>query len=420
VFPYQVPRKTMNQHKPVSTSNSHSRKLSQTRVGWFIAYLIRRLKRHHFTKFKLVLTNGQSFTLGHQDSDIGVPTIYLNHSLAVFRSSLNGMMGWAEGYMHANWTCDDLVTLTDWAMYNEPELKRVFKGSKLTQWGNRIYHRWHHNSKSGSRYNITYHYDLGNDFYRLWLDSGMTYSAALFQHPEQDLAAAQQEKYRTIFSLSEAQPGSHLCEIGCGWGGFAELVAQQENLMLHGITLSVAQLEWARKRTQKYGNAISLSLTDYRDLNRTYDHIISIEMFEAVGESHWQTFFQTLQRCLKRSGTAVLQIICIAEERFASYRRNTDFIQRYIFPGGMLPTASKIRQLTDQHGLRLETEQNMGQSYAKTLSIWRRNFLAAAPAIDELGLDHRFQRMWEYYLAYCESGFRYQSIDVRIFKLRKP
>jgi cyclopropane-fatty-acyl-phospholipid synthase len=226
-----------------------------------------------------------------------------------------------------------------------------------------------------------------------------------------------------------AQSGEHILEIGCGWGGFAEVVAGQPNMELDGITLSQAQLDWAQARINKLAlhqpqaniaERIQLRFCDYRDLQGQYDRIVSIEMFEAVGEAHWQTYFDTLQRSLKHGGSALLQIICIAEDRFENYRTQADFIQRYIFPGGMLPAPSKIRELTEAHGLVMAEEQGFALDYATTLNIWREQFHAAWPLIAAQGYDQRFKRMWEYYLVYCEAGFRNGAIDVRLFKLVKP
>ncbi|SIS41495.1 SAM-dependent methyltransferase [Neptunomonas antarctica] len=391
-------------------------------LGFITRYLVSKLNKAHISALRLVLKDGQEVMVGHTQPDIPIPTLHIHNNRIILRSWFNGLLGWAEGYMEGDWQCDNLLLLTDWGLHNEAQLEKAFSGQSLAQRLNRLWHRLHNNSKRGSRRNIAYHYDLGNEFYAHWLDTSMSYSAALFTSADQDLATAQHAKYQRILALSEAQPGDHLLEIGCGWGGFAETVANQPDLQLTGITLSQEQLNWAQDRMTalKADERIKLSFCDYRDLTGVYDRIISIEMFEAVGESHWQTYFETLKRSLKSGGTAVLQIICIEENRFEYYRNNTDFIQRYIFPGGMLPPPSRIRELTQEYGLVMEEEQGFGQDYAQTLHLWRQQFLAAWPEIRSLGYDERFRRMWEYYLVYCESGFRYNALDVRLFKIRKP
>lgn len=404
------------------TKGTHEKNLTDSSLNLPTRYLIHKLNSAHTSALRLILKNGQEVMIGHKQQDIAIPTLHIHSNKVILRSWFNGLLGWAEGYIDGDWTCNDLIQLTDWGSHNESRLKKVFNGQSLAQQLNRLWHRLHSNSKRGSRRNIAYHYDLGNEFYQQWLDNTMSYSSALFESPNQDLAAAQQAKYQRILELSEAKPGEHLLEIGCGWGGFAETVATQKNMQLTGITLSQEQLNWAQTRMRNLNaeERVSLNFCDYRDLSGVYDRIISIEMFEAVGESHWNTFFETLTRSLKSDGTAVLQIICIAEDRFEHYQNNTDFIQRYIFPGGMLPAPSRIRELTYQHGLLMEEEQGFGQDYAQTLHQWRLKFLASWPHIKTLGYDERFKKMWEYYLAYCESGFRANALDVRLFKIRKP
>jgi cyclopropane-fatty-acyl-phospholipid synthase len=390
--------------------------------------LLRQLDAAGVSAIRIRFGSGPTFTAGHHEAGVVVPHLHvrrLPHTL--WRSWANGLLGWAEAFMAGDWDSDELVQLTDWGLHNESRLNAAFTGTRISQWLNRLWHRMHANSKRGSRRNIAYHYDLGNDFYRQWLDPSMTYSAACFSDPEQgdpeqSLEAAQRAKYQRIFTLAEIEAGHRVLEIGCGWGGFAELVAQRGQIDLDGVTLSGEQLHWARQRIAASGGAerVQLHFCDYRDIQGRYDRIVSIEMFEAVGEEHWQNYFEVLQRCLKPGGVAVLQIICIEPARFESYRTQTDFIQRYVFPGGMLPTTHHIAQLSRANGLELEEEHSFGQDYARTLATWRDNFTAAWPQIEPLGYDQHFRRLWEYYLAYCESGFRYKSIDVCHFKIRKP
>jgi cyclopropane-fatty-acyl-phospholipid synthase len=269
------------------------------------------------------------------------------------------------------------------------------------------------NSLRGSRRNIAFHYDLGNDFYRLWLDPSMTYSAALFDRPDESLEAAQERKYERMLAQLDASPGQHILEIGCGWGGFA-CHAASRGYRVTGLTLSREQLEYARKRVAQQGlsDRVELRLQDYRKLNERFDHIVSIEMFEAVGEAYWDTYFDTLRRSLKPGGRASLQVITIDEGRFESYRRRADFIQKYIFPGGMLPSVEAFTRHACANGLKLERLDMFGLDYARTLRRWDARVAARSGEIMAQGFDQRFINMWRYYLAYCEAGFRSDRIDL--------
>jgi cyclopropane-fatty-acyl-phospholipid synthase len=276
----------------------------------------------------------------------------------------------------------------------------------------RLRHWLNRNSRQGSRRNIMAHYDLGNEFYAQWLDPTMTYSSALFAGGEASLAGAQVAKYSRILERLQAAPGQRILEIGCGWGGFAE-AATGQGLALTGLTLSPAQLAWAQRRVP----SADLRLQDYRDVNGRFDHIVSIEMFEAVGERYWPAYFRTLARCLKPQGRAVVQSIVIRDELFASYRRGTDFIQQYIFPGGMLPSPSVFAREAGRQGLCVRDAFAFGDDYARTLALWREQFEARWPQIAALGFDETFRRLWRFYLAYCEAGFRAGNIDVMQFEL---
>jgi cyclopropane-fatty-acyl-phospholipid synthase len=265
----------------------------------------------------------------------------------------------------------------------------------------------------GSRRNIQAHYDRGNDFYRLWLDPTMTYSSALFEGRECDLQEAQRRKYARLLALLGARPGQRVLEIGCGWGGFA-LEAARRGISVTGITLSREQLSLARRRVREAGlsGLVELRLQDYRSLACSYDHIVSIEMFEAVGEANWDTYTRTLKRCLKQGGRAAPQFITIDETAFESYRRRPDFIQRYIFPGGMLPSIERFGASVASSGLCMQRADAFGEDYARTLAEWHRRFLASEGEIAAMGFDRVFRRMWRYYLAYCEAGFRAGRIDL--------
>jgi cyclopropane-fatty-acyl-phospholipid synthase len=276
-------------------------------------------------------------------------------------------------------------------------------------------HRLNRNTRSGARRNIHAHYDLGNHFYEAWLDRTMTYSSAVFAPGDNDLASAQTRKYRTLAEALDLKPNHHVLEIGCGWGGFATFAAKEIGCRVTGLTISPSQAAYAREHIAQTGLAerVEIKLQDYRDERGSYDRIASIEMFEAVGEAYWPVFFRTLVERLKAGGRAGLQVITIRQESFEVYRREIDFIRHYIFPGGMLPTLDTMQTLGNRVGLTLQRERAFGLDYARTLVQWRERFRAAWPEIRPLGFDERFRRLWEYYLAYCEAGFRTGNIDVR-------
>lgn len=329
------------------------------------------------------------------------------------RLAIGGSTGLAEGYMAGDWQSEDLSALLWVLALNQPNLRAQVHGWAPFRLWSRLQHARNANTRQGSRRNIAYHYDLGNDFYRVWLDPGMTYSAARFDTAEQSLADAQERKYAGMLELTGAQPGNHLLEIGCGWGGFAEHAAAR-GCQVTGLTLSQEQLVWAKDRVQNagLGARCDLRLCDYRDLTGSFDHIVSIEMFEAVGEAYWETYLRQLVRSLKPDGRAALQVITIDEPFFEPYRQQPDFIQRYVFPGGMLPSVGAFDALARQVGLRVVEREFGGLDYARTLAIWHDRFLKKMADIAALGFDERFRRLWRYYLSYCEAGFRSGRIDV--------
>ena len=278
------------------------------------------------------------------------------------------------------------------------------------------------NTKRQSRRNISAHYDLGNEFYGLWLDKSMTYSSAIYEDGANSLEAAQAAKYKSLVDHTGIGDGDRVLEIGCGWGGFAEYVAKNTNARVTGLTISQEQFEFASARIQKagLGEKVELKLQDYRDETGVYDKIASIEMFEAVGEKYWPVYFGKLRDCLTQGGKAGLQIITIADRSYGIYRSRPDFIQRYVFPGGMLPSPSILSKLAADAGLTEHPPRVFPQDYARTLAEWRDNFWDAWERIARLGFDERFRRMWEFYLHYCEAGFRSQNIDVRQVFYAKP
>ncbi len=337
------------------------------------------------------------------------------------RLVFGGTIGFAESYLDGHWESPDLVALIRLAIANERALGLDHDGNLASRLFERVRHALHRNSRRGSQRNIAYHYDLGNAFYALWLDPGMTYSSALFERDDDDLEAAQQRKYRRVGELLALAPGQNLLEIGCGWGGFAAVAAGDHGCRVTGLTLSHEQRDYAVERLARSGLAqrTAIHLKDYRDIDGRYDRIASIEMIEAVGEQHWPTYFGRLHRLLVPGGVAVLQAITIADERFESYRRCPDFIQRYVFPGGMLPSVTALRTASARAGLTLVEGPRFASSYARTLALWQERFQSAWPRIAALGFDRRFKRMWEYYLAYCEAGFRSGTLDVGFYRLER-
>ncbi|MBP0048887.1 class I SAM-dependent methyltransferase [Marinobacterium sp. AK62] len=400
------------------------------RTGWLNRWCMQALLNHlphiGYGTLDLQLPSGQRLQFGSAREHEPRAEIRIHHFRAFRRLLRGGALGWSESYMDGDWDSPDLVSLFDWALGNEHKLQDLIRGHWVLRVISRLRHLRRANTRSGSRRNIAYHYDLGNAFYGLWLDPSMTYSAALYppDSTRQGMAAlneAQLNKYRRICQLLDLKPGQKVLEIGCGWGGFAELAAREYGAEVHGITLSVEQLQYARERIEKAGlnEQCHFTLTDYRDVREQYDHIVSIEMFEAVGEEHWPRYFEQVRNCLKRGGRAVLQIISIEDERFDAYRSRADFIQTYIFPGGMLPSPERLKQEVETSGLTWEHEQTFALDYADTLREWRHSFIEQWPRVKAQGFDERFRRMWLYYLAYCEGGFRHGSIDVGLYQLRR-
>lgn len=333
----------------------------------------------------------------------------------VFDATLrHGDIGFAESFIAGDWDTDALHDVLGLLVGN----RRAFDDAVYGSWWGNLAHRLRHllnrNSRAGSRRNIHAHYDLGNAFYRLWLDPGMTYSSAIFDdEPERTLEQAQDAKYRRVLDELSLPAGARVLEIGCGWGGFAHAAAR-DGLHVRGLTLSTEQLALARERLGEAGlsTQTQFALQDYRDERDRHDGIVSIEMFEAVGEAYWPTYFETLARTLRTGGRAVIQTITIDEALFQRYRTGTDFIQQYVFPGGMLPSKQAFEAAAEAAGLRVANRFDFGQDYARTLALWRQRFLARLPEVEALGFDARFVRTWEFYLDYCEAAFRHRNCDV--------
>lgn len=325
-----------------------------------------------------------------------------------------GDIGLADAYVAGDWDTPDLSSVLEFFSLNADALMRLLRGTWFARALNMLRHVGRRNTRAGARRNIHAHYDLGNRFYQAWLDPTMTYSSACFEKPGEDLSAGQINKYRALAEKLELKAGEHVLEIGCGWGGFAEVAARDYGARVTGLTISAEQHDYAVARIAKAGlsDRVDIRLMDYRDIAGGFDKIASIEMFEAVGEKYWPAFFDKIAGLLKPGGRAALQIITISDDLFASYRKRADFIQRYIFPGGMLPSLARLKEETARAGLAWEKAQGYGEHYAATLSAWGQRFTAHWDEIRALGFDERFRRLWRFYLSYCEAGFRTARTDV--------
>ena len=381
--------------------------------------LLTQLKSGHL---KVILPNGERKEFGNAADELHAEIHILDWS--VFKQVMShGDIGFAESYIRGQWNTPDLKALLEIAIRNRTILEKAIYGNWYGSIFYRIKHWLRDNSKSGSRKNIHAHYDLGNAFYTLWLDPTMSYSSAWFSEGDkQSLADAQRAKISRILAAIDIKPGDHILEIGCGWGGVME-EAQRSQIAITGLTLSTEQKAFADTRLQNiqasHPNtpAFEIRLQDYRDCQEQFDGIVSVEMFEAVGEKHWPEYFQTIAQRLKAGRKACIQTIVIAEELFDRYRTNTDFIQQYVFPGGMLPSRTSFRASAAQAGLKVEAEFAFGSDYAKTLCIWRDSFNQKLQEVRQLGFDEAFIRLWNFYLMYCSAGFSERNIDVVQFTL---
>lgn len=384
----------------------------------FIAAPVRRTlsranNRWEGAPLRIDFSGGGQVTLGSQER--GAPAeLSIRNSRAVRRVLAGGDIGFAEGYIAGDWTTPDLPKLMTVLAANFDALESLGLGgfwSRLFEFRR----KWlQANTRSGSRRNIHAHYDLGNDFYEAWLDETMTYSSGMFGREDETLSGAQLRKYRSIAEVADLKPGQTVLEIGCGWGGFAEFAAREYACRVTAVTISEAQHDYARRRISEAGlqDKVEVVLRDYRDLAGHYDRIVSIEMFEAVGERYWPTFFEVLRRRLAPGGRAALQVITIREDLFPVYRSRVDFIQRYVFPGGMLPSVKRLHEAAGAAGLASGELRRFGLDYARTMRSWYERFERAWPSLAGERFDERFHRVWAFYLAYCEAGFATRRTDV--------
>ena len=377
--------------------------------------VLRNLAHLEHGSLALTLPDGRTFQLKGRSAGPAAAVTLHNWNLP-HRAITGGTIAVAESYMDGDWDSPDVGAFLELFLVNKTVGSRFSNGARGIL---RIVERFRHwrnaNTRSGSKRNISAHYDLGNDFYKEWLDPTMTYSSAYYGGGANDLASAQTAKYRKLAEAAGFKRDDHLLEIGCGWGGFAEFAAREIGARVTGLTISREQLAFAQERIFKAGlnERVELRFQDYRDETGHYDGIASIEMFEAVGEKYWPVYFDKVRQCLKPGGAAGLQIITIQPESYREYRSNPDFIQKYVFPGGMLPTREHLVDLGRRVGLQMTSDFGFGLDYARTLAEWRERFWAVWHKVRPLGFDERFKRLWEFYFFYCEAGFRARNIDVR-------
>ncbi|MFZ4806280.1 MAG: class I SAM-dependent methyltransferase [Hyphomicrobiaceae bacterium] len=370
-------------------------------------------------RIRLTLPSGRDVVVGGPGGAEAAVTLR-DYGLA-WKAATRGAIGFADAYVSGAIETRDLAEVLRFFIDNRPALARAGRGLFSVRLPDRLYHRARRNTRAGSRRNIAAHYDLGNAFYAHWLDAGMSYSSGIYRTDETTLQAAQAEKNRALLAALDLQPGQRLLEIGCGWGGLAE-AAGRLGAGVSAVTVSAEQEAYARRRIAAAGldDQVAIRFEDYRDITGTFDRIASVEMIEAVGEERWPLYFRTLRDRLTPGGVAVLQAITIREQSFEDYRRKPDFIQRYIFPGGMLPTKTALAREAASNGLSFEIVETFAASYARTLAEWRQRFEQAWPEIQKLGFDERFRRLWTYYLVYCQVGFEQGVIDVGFYRFTRP
>jgi len=345
------------------------------------------------------------------------------HNGDVFaRMVREGYLGFCDAYLEGWWSTPDLQAFMDMVNADNDEMYNSYPGQVIAQFYEKIRFWLQRNTKAQARKNISYHYDLGNDFYRMWLDDTMTYSSALFETGQESLEKAQIAKYASMVDQMGVKPGDHVLEIGCGWGGFAEYAASERGLKVTGLTISQEQFDYAQARIDKAGlsDRVTFKLQDYRDETGQYDGIASIEMFEAVGQQYWPVYFNTVRERLRPGAQATLQIITVADHRWDAYRTGVDFIQKYIFPGGMLPSPAVLRAEVEKAGLSVAHSIEFGESYSQTLRRWHETFNEKWSDVAALGFDERFRRMWNFYLTSCAGAFHGGNCDVTQITIARP
>ena len=368
-----------------------------------------------------ILQDGRQFRAEGKEPG-PVAEVHVHNDDLFARLIRDGDLGFSDAYLEGWWSTPDLQAFMDFVHGDNNDVYDSFPGMTFVRWYEQLRFWMQSNSKRQAKKNISYHYDLGNDFYSLWLDDTMTYSSALFETGQESTEKAQIAKYKSMIDQMGAQPGDHVLEIGCGWGGFAEYAAKERGLKVTGLTISEEQYKYAVDRIAKAGlsDRVTFKLQDYRDETGQYDGIASIEMFEAVGQKYWPTYFNSVKNCLKPGKHATLQIITVEESRWEIYNRGVDFIQKYIFPGGMLPSPGVLRQEIEAAGLKVAQSIEFGESYSQTLRRWHETFNEKWDQVAALGFDERFRRMWNFYLTSCAATFHSGNCDVTQITITRP
>ena len=376
------------------------------------------LKSIKYGYLEITKIDGEILRFGNPDDNLKV-TLKIKDESLMYNLIKNGSVGLGESYMKDFFTTNNLSDLIELSAKN---IRIIYKFSGIFDLSfiNFIKNKFIKNTKHRSKENIAKHYDLGNDFFSLWLDKTLTYSSAIFEEPNQELFAAQNNKYQKLIDLLKPSSGSKILEIGCGWGGFAEYLGTNYDVKLDCITISQKQFEFAKERIHKCGlnEKVNIQIKDYRDLKDKYDHIASIEMIEAVGQNYLDSYFNTIKNNLTPIGTVGIQAITIDDNLFERYKNKQDFIQKYIFPGGFLPSRNELLNYVDTNGLKFNEYNSYANHYSDTLIIWREIFNKKWDSIKEQGFDLTFKRMWEFYLSYCEAGFKSKNIDLIQFSLQ--
>ena len=376
------------------------------------------LKDIEFGYLELFNHDGESYKFGNPN-DLLKAKIIVKKSNFTFDLIKSGSVGFAESYMKNDFETDNLSNLIEITARN---IKQIYKFSGLLDFPliNYIKNFFIKNTKSRSKENISKHYDLGNEFFSLWLDKTLTYSSAIFDEQNKDLSDAQNNKYQKLIDLIKPSSGDKVLEIGCGWGGFAEYIGKKYDVKLDCITISKKQFEYAKKRIHKCGlnEKVNIEIKDYRDLKDKYNSIASIEMIEAVGQNYLESYFKTIKKNLSHNGSAGIQAITIDDTLFDRYKNKQDFIQKYIFPGGFLPNKGSIDKYVSENGLTIKSYESYADHYSNTLAIWKNEFNKKWDLIKQQGFDTTFKRMWEFYLSYCEAGFKSKNIDLIQFSIQ--
>ena len=386
-------------------------------MDFWNSILISSLKTLPYGKLTLTLPDGKSYNfIGYKKGPFAELKIKNNNSIK--RIMKNGSIGFAEEFVENNIGTNNLSNLIYYFALNNDFIEKKFIYSFAFKFFNFFSHFLKNNSKVGAKNNIKKHYDIGNSFYKKWLDPSMTYSSAIFDNNKIDLLTAQKNKYNKILNLAEIKNEDSVLEIGCGWGGLLEFTSKNYDCNVTGTTISDAQFEFVKKKLSKLKtNKVNVINKDYRDLKGKFDKIISIEMFEAVGEKYWDTYFKKIRYLIKNNGIISMQLITIKDEAFLNYKKNPDFIQKYIFPGGMLPSLKVLEKIISKNSLTIQSVNSYAEDYCKTLKMWRKNFHNSFNKLQKIGFDDHFFRLWDFYFSYCESGFKSKHIDLKQIKI---